>query len=281
MFKSLLALSTALVLIVPLLYAQDSTAAPGTARAGRTAQTPAPERSTGSSARRVARAAPRATPTATPAPRKRGFFERLFGRRPKATPSPAVQATPTPAQRRKRPRSAATPAAAEQERSAAAGERPGRTKKKQPSEGSEQKDEASVSPPASESEPAAKPAETQPPAPDPAAATTAATPAPKKTSKSKQSAGEKKSATPPPDVTDPEAAEKWKYDQAKATALEDAEVQELKQKADAAGNEEEVRKALRAYNKALFQKMRRIDPTLKDRIDRMETGVLKRLGDQP
>ena len=118
-------------------------------------------------------------------------------------------------------------------------------------------------------------AEKQPPSPDKRAASAT------KSSQSKKSGTTRTGPVQPPEGNDPEAAEKLKYDQAKATAMEDPEVQELKQKADAAGTEEEVRTALRAYNKALFRKMRRIDPELKDRIDGMEAGVMKRLGEQP
>ncbi len=120
-----------------------------------------------------------------------------------------------------------------------------------------------------------------PPAPEKSTEPSAATSSQAKTGKSKQSGASKKATAAPGDGSDPETAEKLKYDQAKATANADAEIQELKKNADAAGNEEEVRKALRAYNKALFRKMRGIDPTIKDRIDGMEAGVMKRLGDQP
>jgi hypothetical protein len=49
-------------------------------------------------------------------------------------------------------------------------------------------------------------------------------------------------------------------------------------KADTAPTEEEARKALRAYNKSLFQKMRKIDPSIKERIDATEAVILKRIG---
>jgi hypothetical protein len=34
---------------------------------------------------------------------------------------------------------------------------------------------------------------------------------------------------------------------------------------------------LKAYNKALFSRMRKADPSVKERIDQMEAAVLKRL----
>jgi hypothetical protein len=105
-----------------------------------------------------------------------------------------------------------------------------------------------------------------------------ATPAPRKTSKTKEKTPAVAKAGPPepPAGSDPEVIEKFKYDQAKAKALEDSEIQELKQKADNSTSDEESKKASRAYNKALFNKMRRIDSSLKDRIDRMEAAMMKR-----
>ena len=59
----------------------------------------------------------------------------------------------------------------------------------------------------------------------------------------------------------------------------DPKLQELKLKADTAATDEEARKALRTYNKALFQKMRDLDPSIKERIDKMEAAVLRRLAE--
>jgi hypothetical protein len=61
--------------------------------------------------------------------------------------------------------------------------------------------------------------------------------------------------------------------------LEDDKVQELKQKSDAAFGDEEGRKAMRAYNKALFRKMRSIDPSIKERADATEAAIMRRLGE--
>jgi hypothetical protein len=77
---------------------------------------------------------------------------------------------------------------------------------------------------------------------------------------------------------DPDAIEKARYDYARARAVEDEHVRDLKAKADNATSEEEGRKGLRAYNRALFDKMRKLEPAISDRIERMETAVLKRLG---
>jgi hypothetical protein len=91
--------------------------------------------------------------------------------------------------------------------------------------------------------------------------------------------GENPQATPPPaEGQDPETQLREKYDAAKVKAAEDPEVKKMKEKADAAPTEEDARKALRDYNKALFKRMREIDPSIKERVDRMETAVLNRLG---
>jgi hypothetical protein len=71
--------------------------------------------------------------------------------------------------------------------------------------------------------------------------------------------------------------ERYKFTEAKRKALEDSAVQDLKVKADTAPSEEEARAGLRAYNKALFGKMRKLDPSIKERIDATEAAILKRL----
>ena len=78
---------------------------------------------------------------------------------------------------------------------------------------------------------------------------------------------------------DQEAIEKAKYDEVKSRAAADPQIAELQSKADTATSEEDGRKALRTYNKALFQKMRTLEPGLDARIDRMESAVLKRINE--
>jgi hypothetical protein len=125
-----------------------------------------------------------------------------------------------------------------------------------------------------------------PPAPEkPAPATPATTKKGKRAEAAAKAAAAKAAAAAtaaekkpqPPENADPETLEKWKYDQAKATAQQDGEVLALKEKADTAPSDEEARRALRAYNKALFARMRKADPSIKERADRMEAAVLKRL----
>ncbi len=62
--------------------------------------------------------------------------------------------------------------------------------------------------------------------------------------------------------------------------MEDPHVKDLKQKADNAALDEDGKKAMRAYYKALFQKIRSLgDENVKSRCDRMEAFVLKDLAD--
>ncbi len=201
---------------------------------------------TSSSRRSVAKPTP--TPVATPVPRKPSFFERLFGRRPKATPIPA---TPTPAPKVRTAR--ATKAA------------PARTTTRT----TKPRSSSTVTKPA-----ATEPADAQPAVSKPAATPK---PAPRKTA-SKPAAS---TTTPPQDTTHLEELDRQKYDAAKTKAAEDPEIKALKQKADEAVTDDEANKAQRAYNKALFAKMRKLDPLIKERIDKMEAAMMKRLGDQP
>ncbi len=83
----------------------------------------------------------------------------------------------------------------------------------------------------------------------------------------------------PPADTDPDVQEKFRFDQAKVKAMEDPQVKALKAKADNAATEEESSKALRAYNKALFEKIRKIDKTVAERATRLEAAILKRLSE--
>ncbi len=113
-----------------------------------------------------------------------------------------------------------------------------------------------------------------------------AEPAPAKTKKGAKATAQataKKPATPPanepPDTQDPEVLEKWKLTEAKSKALEDAELREIKNKADAATTDEESRRTLRIYNKALFSKIREIDPSIKERANLLEAAILKQLSD--
>jgi hypothetical protein len=104
-----------------------------------------------------------------------------------------------------------------------------------------------------------------------------ASPAPAKTAP-KTAAKPKPTVEPPADM-DPDAQEKFRFDQAKAKAMEDPQVIALKTKADNAATEADSSKALRAYNKALFEKIRKIDKSVAERATRLEEAILKRLSE--
>jgi len=74
-----------------------------------------------------------------------------------------------------------------------------------------------------------------------------------------------------------DAQEKLRYRQVRSKALEDPNVLKLQDKADTAVNEDEQKAASKQYYKALFGKMRELEPALKDRIDRTEAATLRRL----
>lgn len=80
----------------------------------------------------------------------------------------------------------------------------------------------------------------------------------------------KKTAAPPSDD------ENTRYREIRAKAQEDSEVLSLQDKMDNA-NDDAAAKTTRDYYRALFEKMRKIDPALKERIDRTEAATLRRL----
>ena len=218
----------------------------------------------------MARATP--VPVATPVPKKRTFFERLFGRRTTPPPAKATPApTPIPAQKVRKTRTVPTTKTAPTATKTA----PTATKPKAPAEPSAPVKTAPTKTPAPAPEKPAPPAvePTEKPAPPPAPPKTTVKKTPGK-STAKTPAG------PAPDGSDPEVLDKQKYDTAKARAMEDAEIQALKKTADNAVSDDEANKAQRAYNRALFAKMRKIEPGIKERIDRMEAAMMKRLGDK-
>lgn len=208
----------------------------------------------------VAMQAPTAEAVATPKPKKPGFFQRLFGSRKKkdtsaATPEPT--ASPTPAGRRT-VRHTATPAPRPDD---STGSKPDKIAAGTPT------------PKAGKATPTPK-SDT----PKTAALTTPAPKAPSATPP-KKATSTKPAAPEPPADADPEVKEKFRYEQAKAKAVEDPHVKSLKTKADDATTDEDSRKALRAYNKALFDKIRKIDSSVSDRADRMEAAIMKRLNE--
>jgi hypothetical protein len=104
-------------------------------------------------------------------------------------------------------------------------------------------------------------------------ATTAAT-------KSKTTKGAVKKPVPAVIATPVDDATKFK--DAKAKALQDAKVTDLKSKADGEVDEAAAAKALASYNRALFQKIREIDPSVSDYATKVEQALTKRVsGEKP
>lgn len=86
-------------------------------------------------------------------------------------------------------------------------------------------------------------------------------------------------ATPTVETKSPveeEADETARFQAAKAKALEDKHVQDLQAKADSATGAD-AKAAARRYYRELYARMREIDPTLKDRIDRTEAAMQRRV----
>lgn len=98
-------------------------------------------------------------------------------------------------------------------------------------------------------------------------------PEPAKTSENAKPA-RKNSAAP---VASIEAldAERERFQAAREKALQDPGVRELQDKADTALEEEPHRAALKAYYKALYGKIRELDPSLKERADALEAKALE------
>ena len=94
------------------------------------------------------------------------------------------------------------------------------------------------------------------------------------------SASEYKPPITPPEGADAETKEQYRFDMAKSKAIGDPQIKALKDKADLAeAADEESRAALRAHNKALFEKIKKIDPGVSERADALLKAMLKRLGE--
>lgn len=79
-----------------------------------------------------------------------------------------------------------------------------------------------------------------------------------------------------PGIAD-DVKERARYQEVRTKALEDKKVRTLQERADNATDDAAQKKASEAYYKALYSRMRKIDPALKDRIDRVEKATLRRL----
>jgi len=187
--------------------------------------------------------APAAAPAEEAKP-KLSFWERIFGRKdrkPKAEASPTPTPSPSPKPKPKTKRPAPTPA-----------------------------DAALVSPDST-------PQTTPPPRPRPTPKVTASNSEDQLSNQVPFVGTENE--TPVSMVPDPadEAAEKAKYKTVRSQALEDSRILKLQDKSDSATTASEQKTASKAYYKALFNKMRELDPSLKERIDRMESATIKRI----
>jgi len=230
-----------------------------------------------------------ATPAAaTPAPKKPTFFNRVFGtgNKPKATPEPTTaKATPTPAPATPRPKPKPKKESAEEDGKPEGGtseEKPGSEKTAAEAPAGTEKPAATTDEKPAENE--AKPEDKEP---APAAAASGkkghrkgATAEAKPKEAGKEMTKEQLAVQDAIATGDPNAIEKAKYNEVKVRASEDSHIKELKEKADNAPADEEGRKALRAYNRALFEKMRSLaDKDVQERIDAMEKAVLKNIGE--
>ena len=223
-----------------------------------TAQEPVPRA-------RVVAPATTEKPKATPKPR-RSLGEFLFGKKETPKPTPAETATPKP---RPRPR----PKAAKVETATA------------PDAAAPEAKPAAES--AEKAEPKSKPAliTTSESAPEPAAkpdAEAKSEPAAKTDAEPKTAKGTKGSK-PKNEKSKPDTAgmdDSTKFKALKALAHEDAQVKELKAKADSAVSEADAHRASVAYNKALFQKIRELDPSVAPYSEKIEQAMMKRLNSE-
>jgi outer membrane biosynthesis protein TonB len=170
----------------------------------------------------------------------RSFLQRIFGPRPTPTPAPTPKPTPKPVIK-KRPKPTPAPDSTTPEAPAKV------TPKARPT--------ATVTPP------------------------TSVTPASATTVKPKTGKGAVKKGTPvSADSTGLDDVTRFRN--AKSKALEDAHIKDLKSKADGEVNEAEAHKALMNYNKALFQKIREVDPSVSDYSGKVEQSMTKRIGSE-
>ncbi len=79
------------------------------------------------------------------------------------------------------------------------------------------------------------------------------------------------------DLAAKDSKERARLSEIQMKALEDKQVRALQEKADNAASDEEQAKASKQYYKALYSKMRKLDESLKERIDRIEAATMKRL----
>lgn len=191
---------------------------------------------------RIPKAKPVERP-ATDAEKKPGFFKRVFGKNtPEPTPTPVPAAKPTP---RPKPRIRTTPTPTPDPA-------PDSTTPPEPAPAS--------TPPAPQPDPAAKPANIPPePKPKPA----------------KPATPEKPAKPEKPDYSG--MSDREKYQTVRKLAQEDARVKTLAAKAESELSASAAASAAAEYNRALFQKIRQLEPSLDAYVDGVEAAMTKRL----
>ena len=124
------------------------------------------------------------------------------------------------------------------------------------------------------------PVKATPPAPakvNPAAMKDDQLPPPPKGKGAKSKPVAKKAATPPVKLDLGGMDDGAKFKAVKAQAMEDPEVKDLKSKADGEVDDAAAQKALVAYHRALFRKIREIEPSVTGYSERVEASMTKRL----
>jgi hypothetical protein len=183
----------------------------------------------------------------------------------KATPTPTATPKSTPAKRAVRQKKSSTTSATATATPAAQK----RAVKKQPT--------PAPPAPSQETPPAPTPTLEATPAPPPAPEAPATPPA---TSFEPPPAAQSEETTlgsVPAANTAQEARERAQYRSVRAKALENKQIQQLRDQMDAAGTDQQRKAAAKKYYNTLFEKMREIDPSLKDRINRMEAAAQRRM----
>ncbi len=179
----------------------------------------------------------------------RSLFQRMFGPRPTPTPipTPIPKATPAPKPKpaiKKRP-------------------------KPRPADEDTAEPSPKVTPKTRPAPKAAATASTETTTPETAAPSTVK---PKVTKGGKKGSAASVDSSGLDDVT--------RFRNAKAKALEDARIKELKSQADSEVNAAEAHKATVNYNRALFQKIREVDPSVSDYAGKVEQSMTKRIGSE-
>jgi hypothetical protein len=95
---------------------------------------------------------------------------------------------------------------------------------------------------------------------------------PKEPSKTKRYSKDKEKT---PSSDKPALSEDERFTAARKAASEDPKVAELRAKTDAAKTDEAANRAMRAYLKALYSKMKTLEPSLEERIDMTEAAALR------